>query len=1149
MATVPGAPVLQQPRPLTLSQELEFYWAEPASDGGSAITSYVIFDGTTSNTLPSNTRSYRATGLANGTVYQYRVAASNAIGLGSYSFFRAVQPGFKPDVPTNVSYSNLGNLQYNITWVNPTDTGQASLTRGFLQAIPVDGGGNILSNVSSFIINRSVFGGNAGASNSRILGLNSNYNYKVLVRVVNDPGYSLPITYTSTIFTAPFSPDGIGALRLWLDATASSNFTLSTNYISTWTDRSANSYKVSQTTQSNFPSFSTNFVTFSSFQYLNLPQAAINNVSTWTMMFYFVPRDTYAFINAKQHDANNTYNLISYGATTNSSGAIVGGLSTTMYIHTSNGGSTINYPIGFSTNTMNLVELRYDGQSNLSLWNNGFLWSTFTGDFRLADVTNATNTTFGALIQSNAFRNPSTSAFSLGSMLFYSTILAPSNIYKLEGYLANQYGLQSNLPVNHPYYNTLPTNTDTQLNFSPSSISSLQLWLDANDATSFSTVGGTSSITQWTDRSGQGRHASSFEANNPVYVPTGLQSGKPGVYLTSGSTLITSVPSNTFASSVTFFTVFQKVGLGPAVESLITRASNAVPSPFSLFSNTKAVGDGPTGNLSNTLLGMNINTRSTLSIYSFNATRFSTIIEYLYGGNINSNLITSNYYRDGASTIIFGNNNAKTQPFTGYLSETFFYSSTLTFGERQAIEGYLAWKWGNESTLATSHPFRFQPPTVRSLYEGSNGSFSIQANNNSTLVVQTDADLRLGTGDFTAEWWQWIDNSVGNYIWGYGIQNAADLFVTAQGDSRKAIRPWFNGTALGIFSIPPLISTLANSWHHIALVRSTGTLRCFYNGMSSPTSIAFTSNLSNTTYNLHIGYVDYKGYIDDFHITKGRALYWTDNFVPPFPIQSNASTVLLLNPTNRGRCMVDKGPLRKNIFSFGTMDWTPNYWPDSIQTFGTLFATGGIRYARTSTLTNNLRLRQSSFTIEWFYNSQNPDTDRPWSLNYYPPGPQSIDTYFDCAFFNGGQTWSIGWDNSFPPNNSLAGTLIRNSRSNWNHYAITREISTVRMFQNGVLLASTTNSYDFNPASSFWCVGGQFQQYGMNGWITNFHIVNGQALYTSSFVPPSIPIQPRSNSVLLLRFDSTLTVDSSPLSNSIVTSNSPSWFLVTNTRR
>jgi titin len=74
-------------------------WAAPANDGGSAITDYVVQyssnSGSTWNTFSDGTSTAlnaTVTGLTNGTSYQFRVAAVNAIGTGSYSSTTTATP-------------------------------------------------------------------------------------------------------------------------------------------------------------------------------------------------------------------------------------------------------------------------------------------------------------------------------------------------------------------------------------------------------------------------------------------------------------------------------------------------------------------------------------------------------------------------------------------------------------------------------------------------------------------------------------------------------------------------------------------------------------------------------------------------------------------------------------------------------------------------------------------------------------------------------------------------------------------------------------------------------------------------------------------------------------------------------------------------
>jgi fibronectin type 3 domain-containing protein len=85
----PGAPTGLSATPGDASVSLS--WSAPSFDGGSAVTGYKLYRGTSPNptnvvaTLPPTPTSYPDTGLTNGTTYYYKVSAVNANGEGPAS--------------------------------------------------------------------------------------------------------------------------------------------------------------------------------------------------------------------------------------------------------------------------------------------------------------------------------------------------------------------------------------------------------------------------------------------------------------------------------------------------------------------------------------------------------------------------------------------------------------------------------------------------------------------------------------------------------------------------------------------------------------------------------------------------------------------------------------------------------------------------------------------------------------------------------------------------------------------------------------------------------------------------------------------------------------------------------------------------------
>jgi hypothetical protein len=104
-ATVPSAP--QSLAAVAGNGSVSLSWSAPASDGGSAITGYNVYRGTTAGgesttPLASNVSgtSFTDTGLVNGTTYFYTVAAVNAVGVSPQS----AEVSATPQTPATAAY-------------------------------------------------------------------------------------------------------------------------------------------------------------------------------------------------------------------------------------------------------------------------------------------------------------------------------------------------------------------------------------------------------------------------------------------------------------------------------------------------------------------------------------------------------------------------------------------------------------------------------------------------------------------------------------------------------------------------------------------------------------------------------------------------------------------------------------------------------------------------------------------------------------------------------------------------------------------------------------------------------------------------------------------------------------------------------------
>jgi len=152
--------------------------------------------------------------------------------------------------------------------------------------------------------------------------------------------------------------------------------------------------------------------------------------------------------------------------------------------------------------------------------------------------------------------------------------------------------------------------------------------------------------------------------------------------------------------------------------------------------------------------------------------------------------------------------------------------------------------------------------------------------------------LGFGTGDFTIDFWiNFIDTS-GNQCMihqtqiGDDANNYWDFFKINKGN-----RIMFNWVADGVprghyIAKKSNMEFTLEAWTHIAFVRNDSQAYLFINGVSEPLiELTAFGDLIDIPSPLYVGMGQKSndgvyGYIDDFRITKGEAL-WTRNFTPP----------------------------------------------------------------------------------------------------------------------------------------------------------------------------------------------------------------------------------------------------------------------------
>jgi fibronectin type 3 domain-containing protein len=163
-------------------------WTVPANDGGSPITGYEVYRGTTSGSLTSyatlgDVLEYADTGATPGVTYWYQVAAVNSAGAGARSNkISATVPVPPPDPPSAPTLTaTAGNGSVTLNWTVPDDTGGAPITGyriyrriGAGSATVLTTVGNVLTFTNTGLVNGTTYSYQVAAVNAAGAGTPSN---------------------------------------------------------------------------------------------------------------------------------------------------------------------------------------------------------------------------------------------------------------------------------------------------------------------------------------------------------------------------------------------------------------------------------------------------------------------------------------------------------------------------------------------------------------------------------------------------------------------------------------------------------------------------------------------------------------------------------------------------------------------------------------------------------------------------------------------------------------------------------------------------------------------------------------------------------------------------------------------------------------
>ena len=310
-------------------------------------------------------------------------------------------------------------------------------------------------------------------------------------------------------------------------------------------------------------------------------------------------------------------------------------------------------------------------------------------------------------------------------------------------------------------------------------------------------------------------------------------------------------------------------------------------------------------------------------------------------------------------------------------------------------------------------------------------------------------------------------------------------------------------------------------WYHLAYIRNGNTLYFYVNGVSIG-SVAFSGNVGTGS----SGYIGCEtgqgaflnGIISNVRVVNGTAVY-TGNFTPQGPlsrIQNARTNVAALTGTETSLLTLQNNTIIDNSSLIAAQ---PTYITGT--TYGGAF--NGINQYLTVGSNAALAFGTGDFTVEAWVYANGPVI----SSSILEGTANGFGLDFNSGALSVAQsnvTFLLTDPAQFPLNT-------------WVHIAASRASGTLTLFKNGITVASVTgNSTNFTQSTTNYIGSGQAIQF-FPGYITNFRIVKGTAVYTSNFAP-SGPLTAIPGTVLLTLQNASI-IDNSP-------SNAGAGFAITN---
>ena len=371
----------------------------------------------------------------------------------------------------------------------------------------------------------------------------------------------------------------------------------------------------------------------------------------------------------------------------------------------------------------------------------------------------------------------------------------------------------------------------------------------------------------------------------------------------------------------------------------------------------------------------------------------------------------------------------------------------------------------------------------------------------------------IGTADFTFEAWIKPDNVTNSYgvVLGQDYTTDGPCLYVYQDD----LQLWTQGSGSAAIDWTGILT--AGEWQHVALVRNSGVMYLYHDGVQHSTTYSQTTSFADTDIGIGARHYDgnerFQGRISNARYVRGTAVYTGSYTVPTVDLTAVSGTELLL--CNKPY-IIDQSSSPKTLTLNGGVFVDPSSPFENAEYSksdhgGSIYFDGTGDYVISTSSDFELGT-SSAFSIEfWYY--------------FVESRTHTLFDFYDDGIYGAGvlrvasnQVWlHDGSTNIF--------SIMRDIRvGQWEHFCWTRDSSNNHVFYiNGEQVGTSTASTTLNVDTiNLGRRGATENNTFMYGHISDFSLTKGSVTRSAAFTPPTSPLSSTGTTLHIKGTDSTI---------------------------